>query len=363
MFENGKRDMQAGGDVVVERSSPRALPASGVVELEVGETAAPALTTSVVIPAYNAAAYLKETLDSVAAQTCPPDEVIVVDDGSSDETSQIAAAHPIVTRCIRRENGGMCAARNDGIERASSDLVFLLDSDDIWHPRHVERLTHMMAEHSNAVFGFAEYTAWPCHAQERPEFEPEPNPQVDVLSLADYVDRTNRGRIVLPSFQVFRASALAVLGDRPYREDHWQAESLFVNGLIGTYGPIVRHAGQLGLYRLHRTQVTADEYASAESILPCIEDLLLASCGGLGLDLEIRPESQRILRRHVRRWYCSAGRRLGGCGDRAAARRAFRRALRLGDLKSAAFLACSFVPGLESKVWNTGWRNRAAIDV
>jgi len=338
----------------------RRFPDARVVELNVSR---PRLSSSVVIPAYNAATYLAETLDSVAAQTQHPDEVFVVDDGSRDDTATIARDHPVVTEVIQRPNGGMCAARNEGIERSKSDLVFLLDSDDIWHPRHVERLTAMMAAHPKAAFGFAEYTAWPCHAEDRPSFNPDPEESIEVLDLDQYTQRTTRGRIVLPSFQVFRSTALRVLGDRPYREDHWQAESLFVNGLVGCYGSIVRHVESLGLYRLHRTQVTADEHASAESILPCVEDLLTASRGGLGLGLDIDPASRRILKRHVRDWNRSAGRRLGGCGDKAAGRRAMWRALQLGDRKAAAFLMMSLVPGLSDKVWKSAWRDRSAIDV
>ena len=70
---------------------------------------------SVVIPAYNASSLLGETLDSVAGQVRSPDEVIVVDDGSVDDTNDIARKHPAVTKVLRRENGGIAAARNDGI--------------------------------------------------------------------------------------------------------------------------------------------------------------------------------------------------------------------------------------------------------
>jgi glycosyltransferase involved in cell wall biosynthesis len=95
---------------------------------------------SVVIPAYNAAATVGEAIDSVLAQTYADFELVVVDDGSTDETAQIVAARddPRV-RCVRTENRGVAAARNHGIELTSGELVAFLDADDAWQPEKLER--------------------------------------------------------------------------------------------------------------------------------------------------------------------------------------------------------------------------------
>ena len=96
-------------------------------------------TIAAVIPTFNRAGPLRRALDSVVAQTRPPEEVIVVDDGSSDGTHRmIESAYPHV-RLVRQENRGVAAARNEGIARASSDWIALLDSDDEWRPRKLER--------------------------------------------------------------------------------------------------------------------------------------------------------------------------------------------------------------------------------
>ena len=92
---------------------------------------------SVVIPAYNAARFLPRCLASVFAQTLKPDEVIVVDDGSTDDTAALAAA--LGARVISRPNGGLSAARNTGIQNASSEWIALLDADDLWAPEKLER--------------------------------------------------------------------------------------------------------------------------------------------------------------------------------------------------------------------------------
>ncbi len=92
---------------------------------------------SAVIPAYNAARYLPRCLKSVFEQTYKPEEVIVVDDGSTDNTAEVAAE--LGARVIQRENGGLSTARNTGIQNASCEWIALLDADDTWAPEKLER--------------------------------------------------------------------------------------------------------------------------------------------------------------------------------------------------------------------------------
>jgi glycosyltransferase involved in cell wall biosynthesis len=93
---------------------------------------------SVVIPAYNRAAYLAEAIDSVLAQTYAPTEIIVVDDGSADDTADVAAAYGPRVTLLRQANAGVSTARNTGVARANGEFIALLDSDDRWLP---EKLT------------------------------------------------------------------------------------------------------------------------------------------------------------------------------------------------------------------------------
>lgn len=90
-------------------------------------------TISVIVPAFNAEKTLPETLHSIAAQTRPADEIIVVDDGSTDATAGIAAATPGV-RLIRQQNSGVGSALNAGLAAANGSFIALLDADDIWVP-------------------------------------------------------------------------------------------------------------------------------------------------------------------------------------------------------------------------------------
>jgi len=93
------------------------------------------LPISVVIPAYNAAAYIAEALESVTRQNRPAAETIVVDDGSSDDSAAIARSYDV--RVITQSNCGVSQARNAGIEASRMPWIAFLDADDRWHPERL----------------------------------------------------------------------------------------------------------------------------------------------------------------------------------------------------------------------------------
>jgi glycosyltransferase involved in cell wall biosynthesis len=92
---------------------------------------------SVVIPCYRQAHFLPETIESVLAQTYPHHEIVVVNDGSTDNAGEVAARYPGV-RCITQENAGLAAARNSGIRHTNGDFLVFLDADDRLLPRALE---------------------------------------------------------------------------------------------------------------------------------------------------------------------------------------------------------------------------------
>ncbi len=94
---------------------------------------------TVVIPTYNRNALIKRALDSVYAQTRAPDEVIVIDDGSNDDTEQMVKNSYPDAQYIYQTNQGVSKARNVGIERSTSNWICLLDSDDSWHEDKLEK--------------------------------------------------------------------------------------------------------------------------------------------------------------------------------------------------------------------------------
>jgi glycosyltransferase involved in cell wall biosynthesis len=96
-------------------------------------------TVSVIIPTYNRAGYVTEAIASALEQTHRPFEVIVVDDGSTDDTAAVLAGYGDPVRVIRQPNGGVGAARNTGVAHARGDCIAFLDSDDLWHPEKLAR--------------------------------------------------------------------------------------------------------------------------------------------------------------------------------------------------------------------------------
>ena len=110
---------------------------------------------SVICPAWQASATIAQTLQSVQMQTTPPEEMIVVDDGSTDQTAVIAAS--LGVRVIRREHAGGAEALNAGIAAASGDVLAFIDADDLWTSAKLEYQSNALLGDPtlDAVFGLA----------------------------------------------------------------------------------------------------------------------------------------------------------------------------------------------------------------
>jgi len=100
---------------------------------------------SAIVPAFNRAATVGRAIDSILGQTYPRVEVIVVDDGSVDETPRVLEGYGDRIRAIRQENAGPSAARNRGIREARGEIVTFLDSDDEWRPTKIARQVDLLA--------------------------------------------------------------------------------------------------------------------------------------------------------------------------------------------------------------------------
>lgn len=106
---------------------------------------------SVVIPCYRQAAYLPEAIDSVLGQSYPAVEVLVVNDGSDDDTEAVAQRYGDRIHYLRRDNGGISAARNTGIQHARGAYLKFLDADDYLHPHQIARQMEAIGTSDNAV--------------------------------------------------------------------------------------------------------------------------------------------------------------------------------------------------------------------
>jgi glycosyltransferase involved in cell wall biosynthesis len=123
---------------------------------------------SVVIPTFNSGHTVVEALESVLRQTVPPSEVIVVDDGSTDDTRRRLFPYFSRARYVAQRNQGVSAARNHGVRLARCEVVAFLDSDDVWHPRMVELQMRALAEaRASGLVGTQVYE-WPSQAAPSP---------------------------------------------------------------------------------------------------------------------------------------------------------------------------------------------------
>lgn len=105
---------------------------------ESGERRSACAQVTIVIPAYNAASTIAETMDSILLQSVPAAEIVVVDDGSTDQTAEIVARYPPPVALIRQRNQGLAAARNTGCLAATGELIAFIDADDVAMPQRLE---------------------------------------------------------------------------------------------------------------------------------------------------------------------------------------------------------------------------------
>ncbi len=116
------------------------------------------MKVSVIIPTYNAAAFIRTTLDSVFRQTVQPYEILILDDGSIDNTISILESYRPRISIFQRKNKGVACARNTLCQLAQGDIVAFLDHDDIWHPTYLESQCRLFEEYPQAVAYFTGHT-------------------------------------------------------------------------------------------------------------------------------------------------------------------------------------------------------------
>ena len=128
---------------------------------------------SVIIPAYNSGPLVEEAIGSALAQTRPPAEVVVIDDGSTDDTAERLARFGPPVRVIRQANGGVSAARNRGLAAATGAFVAFLDADDVWHPDKLRRQLEAFAKRPELGLLGTLTVPWPGTFPAEPEVRRE----------------------------------------------------------------------------------------------------------------------------------------------------------------------------------------------
>lgn len=135
-----------------------------------GVSVSPPGLISVVIPAYNAQHSLRETLDSVFAQTWPELDVIVVDDGSTDHTAAVLASFGNRVRVIRQANGGLASARRAGVAAARGEFIALMDADDLCRPERLAVQARVLQRWPEVTLCCSDFDAFDQQGQVHPAY-------------------------------------------------------------------------------------------------------------------------------------------------------------------------------------------------
>ncbi len=301
---------------------------------------------SVVIPLYNKAATILMAVASVRAQTFTDWEIVVVDDGSTDDgASLVDALNDPRIRCLRQTNGGVAAARNAGLRAAQGEWVALLDADDHWRPTHLARLHQLRQRFPGVVLcgGACSYLG----AQGR-VYDPALSAQrlgaPDGLSLIDdYFQEAHDHHLPFNSSSVMlrRDVALSVGG---FMQGVTAGEDLLMWARMACAGPVALSAERTACYVEPPVQVGLGKAAirrpqSPDVVAAALEDLVRAH--------PRRPS----LRLHLADWHRMRAVMLMELGERSASLGEWLRAMRWHQAtrKDLAGLAFLLMP--------TGWRD------
>lgn len=210
-----------------------------------------AFRVSVVIPAYNSGEYLPAAIESALDQTLAPVEVIVVDDGSTDETPALAAQFGDRIVYVRQANQGVSSSRNLGLERARGNWVAFLDADDLWVPTKLERFAEYAHGDPGLVCLFSDFevfghTTRTCR------------PSLDLSRWESERDEV----LLVPSLSVMPSAAM-VRADLPTRFPTWarnDEDAIYFNE-VSEYGRLAAVPEVLMRYRRHNRSAQAQSGA------------------------------------------------------------------------------------------------------
>jgi cellulose synthase/poly-beta-1,6-N-acetylglucosamine synthase-like glycosyltransferase len=163
---------------------------------------------SVVIPAYNCAKYLPTALESVLAQTYRDFEIVVVDDGSTDDTESVIRGYAPAVRYLKTANSGPASARNRGIRASVGEYVAFLDADDWWEPKKLEAQVHELKQDADAALAYSDMCVHCEDGSTNPSFlKSRP------FARSGYVfDQLMESQFIFPSAALIRRRCLESVG-------------------------------------------------------------------------------------------------------------------------------------------------------
>lgn len=305
---------------------------------------------SVLIPAYNASRTIQATLDSVLRQARPADEILVIDDGSTDDTLAILKSYSPRVTAFRQENRGVAATRNALCARATGDLIAFLDSDDLWHSGYLEFVCRLFDDHPSAVAFFTGHTNFEGHGNYEWKFDPLASPpKIEVISALDFLRRYNEstGYFASPSYLSVPRAVFQRLGKDPFCLDG--VEDSYLCTTLPLLGSVVYASAPLAAYRITSASLSTDRvkmFGRWVSVFSLLEE-------------RYRDKAEKPLLREFALAFASKRRQYGkllmSAGRATEARKQFREALANSTMpssiaKSLGWLAASYMPrGLQPR--------------
>lgn len=308
------------------------------------------MTTSVVIPTYNSAETIRETIESVLNQTIPPCEILIMDDGSRDGTAEIASEWEPIVRVFRQENRGAASARNALCRLAKGDVIAFLDSDDCWHADYLKLQIRNIMAYPNASMFFTSHvdvagTSIPGEVEHDLKGD---TPCVLIDPLSFFRRYTNAPGMFHMSCCCVTKVALERLGEEPFRGA--PAEDTYFKYLSALYGPVVYSHSPLGVIRIRGNSVSANYLKSFKGLVDVFEFLngrfrLVRDKELLSCFKRAAASSRRVYARH-----------LMGDDNRAEARQNLWRSLSDSHhptslAKSTALLLSTYAPAGLQPTW------------
>lgn len=322
------------------KPNPRIPLADASVGVQIEKTA-PAV--SIVIPAYNVAPFMVETLESVFAQTFTDYEVILVNDGSLDTSELERALEPYAGRLryFKQENAGASAARNQGLRAARGELIAFLDADDLWLPNYLEEQLKFLREHNRdlvcadaMIFGES-----PDAGRTYMESLMETAPPVGEVTFLDLVSAE---RSLITSGVVARRELIFEIG--LFDEALRNAQDFDLWLRLARHGARLAYHRQLLLrYRCRRNSLTGDATNSLTRELRVLHKIEES----YGLTPQEHAEISPVIRNRKGVLEFELGKLLMAQGDLGRARAAFAKACsaRRTWKRQAALLLSRFAPG------------------